>query len=110
MGKAKKEWTDAMQELRVLLINEQWSIDILEEMATEIAKKYVDRGYGRDEKPIVGYKYLQRAVELGRESAEMHRSELRRIGCRQAGEVGMSVLRDEVNDFFDYFWREKHIA
>ena len=99
MAKEKK-WTDNMEELRVYIVNTEWCIDEYESMAKDIAEKFKNTP-----RLIIGYKYLNRAVNLGRNAAQTYRAEggdLGRLGCRQAGEVGMSKLRETAEEFHSY--------
>lgn len=101
----EKKWTDAQEELRVYIVNTRWCYDIYHGMAKEIAKNFLAKGWSKDKKVITGYKYLKRAAEMARNAVRVYRQEigsLGRIGCRQAGDVGMMILREDAQETFEF--------
>ena len=100
----EKKWTDAQEELRVYIVNTRWCYDIYHGMAEEIAEKYLAKDWPKDEKVIIGYKFLKKAAEMARDAVRIYRQEigsLGRIGCRQAGDVGMKILREDAQETFE---------
>lgn len=108
MAKEMK-WTDAMEELRLYIVNTNWCIDVYE----GISKEVVERGKLNDDgKIIVGYKFLKRAAQLARDAARAYREEigapLGRIGCRQIEYVGYKILREQAQEMYEFHAKYGH--
>ena len=100
MAKEKK-WTDAMENLRLYMVNTECIYDCYHKMVEEIVLSG---------KKIIGGKHRKRMTEIARDAVGMYLREIGqsvgRIGKNQIAAVGAMILTEDLNETWDFY--QKH--